>query len=326
MARRSTRRGGAPDEDTAAATDPYDYDTPPDPAPKRSRRPRSGAGGRWWVWVGRAVLWAFIIVVLFNGIWMPLRDGIAQPTDDRPAAEEEPAFPESAAAAFATRFAETYLNTAEGEGQDRADSLAAFVPEGRATAFNVDGSLTGRDISLVTVDVRDDNNAVVTLTADVNGQPMSLDVPVYADGPSSLVVSGQPALLAAPGRAELPGTASVENDTDARDELTPRLEGFFGAYAEDPDYLSSFLEPGAGISPLPEGTLEFAELDELTVPVRAAGEDDVRQAMATVVWRLSGGDEDSRADLTQSYLLTVVKDGENWYVRDIQGAPQSFGE
>jgi hypothetical protein len=328
MARRSTaRRGGAPGEG-APGDDAYDTFDPPAGAPRRGRRPRAGSGGRWWVWVGRAVLWAVLIVVLVNGVWAPLRGGLglAQSSGQDEAPAEEPAFPETAAAAFATRFAEAYLNTSGTEGQERADALAAFVPEGRATAFNIDGALTTEDVRVVATDVRDDHNAVVTLTADVNGEPMSLDVPVYAADDTSLVVSGPPALLAAPDRAELPEAASAETDAAAREELTPRLEGFFGAYAEDPDYLSSFIEPGARVSPLPQNTLEFAELDDVTVPAAAAGEGDVRQATATVVWRLAGGDADAPADLTQSYQITVVKDGEYWYVRDIQGAPQSFGE
>mgnify|MGYP001188993155 CR=1 FL=1 len=341
MARRSTaRRGGAREDGTAAAADAGyddyggyggydDYGADPDrPATRfRTRRPRSGSGGRWWIWVGRAVLWAFILVVLFNGIWMPLRGGTAAPSDPPDSGSEEPAFPDTAAAAFAARFADAYLNTADGDGRERADVLAEFVPEGRAAAFTVGGALTGENIEAVAIDVQDDHNAVVTLAADVNGEPMSLDVPVYAADSSSLVVSGTPALLAAPAKAELPDSASDETDSDARDELEPILEGFFEAYAETPDHLTRYLEDGAQITELPEGTLRFAELRDVTVPVRASEGDDVRQATATVVWRRAcGDDEGTPADLTQSYRLTVVKDNGNWYVRDIHGAPQSFGE
>lgn len=324
MARKPSARRGGPAEDSAEADGLYGYDEPQ----RRSRRPRAGAGGRWWLWVGRAFLWAFIIVVIFNGIWQPLRDGLAQPSaeEDRPTAEQ-PAFPETSAAGFAARFAGAYLNTSGMQDEERANALAAFVPEGRAASFAAEGaSLTGENIGVVGVDVRDDHNAVVTLSADINGSAMSLDVPVYAAGADNFVVSGPPALLAAPGRAELPEPESAETDTAARDELQPRLQNFFTAYAEDTDYLSEFVEPGARIDRLPADSLEFDELVDISVPVGGSGDNGGRKVTAEVQWLPAGQNGNESAELTQSYELTVVKDGENWYVRDIQGAPQSFGE
>ncbi|QBI52531.1 conjugal transfer protein [Streptomonospora litoralis] len=323
MARKpAARRGGGPDEQSAEA-DGYEFGDPP----RRSRRPRAGTGGRWWLWVGRAVLWAFILVVIFNGIWMPLRDGLAEPSPDEEPTAEKPAFPETSAAGFAARFARVYLNASGLQGEERADALAGFVPEGRAASFAAEGqSLTGDNVGVVGVDVRDDHNAIVTLSADVGGSPMSLDVPVYAAGADSFVVSGPPALLAAPGRARLPEPESAETDAAAREELLPRLERFFGAYAEDPDYISDFVEPGARIDRLPPGTLEFVELVDIAVPADGSGDNDGRRVTAEVVWRPAGADETASTELTQSYELTVVRDGENWYVREIHGAPQSFGE
>ncbi|MDA2809440.1 conjugal transfer protein [Nocardiopsis sp. RSe5-2] len=322
MARRSTARSGGTPEAADAADDVRG-------GAGRLRRPRAGSGGRWWVWVGRAVLWAFIIVVLFNGVWHPLREGIATPSDDGGSQEEpqEAQFPEAAAGAFAGRFAEHYLNAPEdGAEADRAAALAAFVPEGDADEFNVPaGSLTGSEIQVVTVTPEDDNNAVVTLSAQVNGEPMSLDVPVYAEDATSLVVSGPPALLAAPDKAELPEASGVEADSDAREELEPVLTSFFEAYAETPEHLTRYVENGASVARLPQGSLEFGQLDDVVVPARTdVGEDDVRQATATVEWRIPGGGGEA-ASLTQSYRITVVRTDGEWYVRDLQGAPQSFG-
>lgn len=321
MARRSTARSGGAPEAADAADDVRG-------GAGRLRRPRAGSGGRWWVWVGRAVLWAFIIVVLFNGVWHPLREGIATPSsEDAEPQPEEPEYPEAAAAAFAARFAEHYLNAAEDGGEAaRAEALAGFVPEGDADSFNVPaGSLSGSEIQVVTVTPEDGANAVVTLSAQVNGAPMSLDVPVYAEDPSSLVVSGPPALLAAPDKAELPQAAGVEPDPQAEEELQPVLTSFFEAYAETPEHLSRYLEDGASVAQLPQGSLEFGQLEDVAVPVRSeVGEDDVRQATATVEWRIPGGGDES-ASLTQSYRITVVRSDGEWYVRDIRGAPQSFG-
>lgn len=292
----------------------------------RGRRPRAGAGGRWWVGVGRAVLWAFIIVVVFNGIWFPLRNGFAgPPPESAPEQSQEDPFPETSAAAFALRFAETYLNAGEPEAR-RAD-LAAFVPEGEAAGFDVpEGSLTGDNLTVTAVDIKDANNAVVVVRADVNGRTMGLEVPVYAEG-SSLVVSGRPALLAAPPRASLPEGAAFETDQATAEQLGEVLSGFFGAYAQQPDHLDRYVESGVTIAPLPQNTLEFAELSDITVPSQASnGDDDVREVLATVRWSVPAPEGGDPGQLVQSYLVTVVDSGSEWHVRDIQGAPNSFGE
>ncbi|WP_159941840.1 MULTISPECIES: conjugal transfer protein [unclassified Nocardiopsis] len=291
----------------------------------RARRLSAGAGGRWWVGVGRAVLWAFILVVVFNGIWFPLRGGLALPgPDQQPEQAEDTAYPETAAAAFGLRFADAYLGTADPEA--RLSDLAAFVPEGEAAALDVPAdSLTGENLTVVAVDVQDEHNALVVVRADVNGEPMRLDVPVYADG-DALVVSGRPALLAAPTRASLPEGASFETDPRAEEQLGEVLSGFFEAYAGEPAHLERYVEPGTTIAPLPENSLEFGELSDITVPTRASnGNDDVRQVAATVRWNLPAPEDADAGQLTQNYLVTVVNSGTEWHVRDIQGAPHSFG-
>lgn len=300
--------------------DESEFDAP------RTRRPRAGSGGRWWVGVGRAVLWAFIIVVVFNGIWFPLRGGFALPTtSDEPEQAQAPAYPETAAAAFGLRFADTYLDTADPEA--RLSALAAFVPEGEAEALDVPAdSLNGANLTVVAVDVRDEHNASIIVRADVNGEAMRLDVPVYADG-DSLVVSGNPAFLAPPTRASLPEGASFETDPQAAEQLMAVLPGFFEAYAGEPAHLERYVEPGVTIAPLPENSLEFGELSDMTVPSQSPnGDDDVRQVAATVTWGVPGSDGAEVGQVTQNYLVTVVDSGSEWHVRDIQGAPRSFGE
>lgn len=326
MARKSTaRRGGVSEEATAApeAADPYDAEPV---GPRRPRRPGSGAGGRWWVWLGRGVLWAFIIVVLFNGIWLPFRSSFAEPSSGGPAPAEEPKFPETAAAAFALRFGEVYLNPKEGE--KRAETLAQFLPEGRGSSLDLTGTgLTGTNIQVFGIDVKDDHNAVVTLSADVNTKPMSVDVPVYAaDGGGSLVLSGEPALLAPPAKAELPAGEDLQTDADARATLEPFLEGFFESYAQTPEHLGRYSAEGAKIDSLPKNAVKFSELGDVVVPEASSSGDDVREVRATVVWSLPGDNGADPAQLTQSYLVTVEQSGGDWSVRDLRGAPNSFGK
>ena len=306
------------------ADDEYDLDAP------RSHRPRAGAGGRWWVGVGRVLLWAFIIVVIFNGIWFPIRNGFSLPTSSaaEPEAGQSTEFPETSAAAFALRFADAYLDTTAPEA--RQSALAAFVPEGEVGSLDLpEGSLNGENLTVVAIDVINDHNALVVVRADVNDEPMSLQVPVYSDG-EALVLSGRPALLAAPAQATLPEGTSYETDAQAAEELTDTLTGFFEVYAEEAGHLDRYVEPDASITPLPANALEFHELSDLTVPSQSStGNDDVRQVAATVVWSLpspdSAEDGGDAGQMVQNYLVTVVDSGNEWYVRDIQGAPHSFG-
>lgn len=328
MARRPTGRSGA-----AGPVSADDGGWDGDSSGRRPRRPRAGTGGRWWVWIGRAVLWAFILVVTVNGIWLPLRDGFPRPdAQESPRPQAAQSFPETAAAAFALRFTEIYLDS-ETDGTERAEALAGFLPEGEATAFNLDGAaeLAATDIHVLGVDPQDDHYAVVSVAALVNDRPMGLDVPVYTGDGTAFVVSGEPALLAAPETAALPEPPAVDTDPEAREQLEDDLQLFFKHYAEAPELLGGLVENGGEIAPLPEDTLEFVRLDDILVPEPAAGTEaaadteDVRRVQAVVVWRLADGDADDPTELTQSYQVTVVADGTSWRVRDIQGAPRSFG-
>src|SRR5699024_3998718 len=156
MAKASRRGPAVRDQDDA------EFDTPP------ARRPSPGAGGRWLVGLGRVVLWLFILVVIFNGIWIPLRGGFAfaTPTDEIEQPEVHPHH-ETAATAFALGVARTYVDTKDPEA--RLNSLAEYMPEGRAADLELPAdSLTGKNLTVVGVDVRDEHNAMVTVRGDIN--------------------------------------------------------------------------------------------------------------------------------------------------------------
>ncbi|QVQ51512.1 conjugal transfer protein [Spiractinospora alimapuensis] len=278
------------------------------------------------MWVGRFVLWTFLLVVIALGILSLVRDGFARPSVGGDSAEEtaEAAFPEAAAGSFAMGFAQVYLNA---DDEDRAEALAAFVAEEHIDALSADGAaLSGSNIQLSGVDAENDQHGVVTLAAVVNGEPMGLDVPIYADHDGeSLVVSGPPALLAAPQLADLEEAEEVETDNAARDEIQDDVESFFDAYAGESDLLDRFIAPDAQVTPLPEDLMTFQRLDDLTVISDPSGEPDVRAALATVVWGVAADEQDAPAELTQSYRIEVVQDGSNWVIQDLRGAPQTFG-
>ena len=307
-----------------AAVRDQDDDTEFDASP--TRRPSAGAGGRWLVGLGRVVLWLFILVVIFNGIWIPLRGGFAFSTPaDEPEQTESFTYPETAATTFALGFAEAYVDTEDPEA--RLNALASYVPEGRVAALELPAdSLTGENLTVVGVDVRDDHNAMITVRGDINGETMALDVPVYADPDGSLAVAGRPALLAAPpvGAPQQPQAEADEASAPAIQEM---LEGFFEAYAQD-DHLDRYVETGVSIAALPEESLVFAELADITVlsHTSTGDDEDVRQVPVTVRWDIPGPDEGSAGRLAQDYLVTVVHTGDGWDVRDIQGSPFALGD
>ncbi|MEO3814612.1 conjugal transfer protein [Sphaerisporangium sp. B11E5] len=298
------------------------------------RRGWSGGGGRWLVWVGRAVLWAVIIVIVVNGVRAPIErfaqgDQAGQPTVAPTGTE----FPEAEAAAFAGQFASAYLNFDGAKPDDRAERLQPFLPEGaeRQFGWNGFGKMSTGGIQLSHVEVGDAQNAVVTVLAQSGPQRWKLSVPVYyADG--RFVVSGQPALLPAGGPAGLPQAAEPERDDVTESELRPQLEGFFKAFAEgDATQLQRFVVQGTTLDGF-GGKVTLAELKSVIAPPGGTS----REVTAVVVWAVptaatpapestSTDPTAQSAGLEQAYRLSMEKQGDNWYVKSISGATRSVG-
>ncbi|MQA85359.1 MAG: conjugal transfer protein [Streptosporangiales bacterium] len=288
---------------------------------------RFGAGGRWWVWLGRAVLWALIIVIVVNGgraAFVSFTEGTAPA---QPQAEPGGRFPSTAASAYAQEFAGVYLNYDEAAADTRASRLAAYLPEGAdpQLGWNGAGRLRLEEVYVAGVDVRDAKHGMVMLAVRVNGAWMRLAVPVYASG-DSMVISGQPALLPVPPKASLPAppAGTEEIDAPATSELERQLPGFFQAYAaSDNADLTRYLEQGTTVTGL-DGAVRFVALQDLVVPPGG----NTRQITATVVWRIAtaGTTRVPPGELTQTYELAVTKQDGNWYVKDIQGSTEPTGQ
>lgn len=285
----------------------------------------SGAGGRWWVWVGRAILWAFILVVLVNGIRAPF-ERLTAPRSGGPAKAEtdkRTQFPSGAASAYALQFSGVYLNYDQRTAADREKQLQFFLPDGADGQFgwNGAGQLRLQSVQVARVDPRDANNAIVTMLAKTQDKWFELAVPIYAkDG--AMVVSGRPALLPAPPRAALPQENNRERDTALEAELQQPLEGFFRAYGSGDTVALSRFSDRSSITGL-SGSVTFARLREVVAPAGAA---DQRTITVTVDWQIRATDpKGSAGELEQTYELTVVKKDGTWYVRDISGSTQPNG-
>jgi len=289
----------------------------------RGRSRWSGSGGRWWVWVGRAVLWAFIIVVVVNGIRAPF-ERFTQP-DSQPATSASPktSFPTVEASAYALQFASAYLNYDEKNPAARATKLAPYLPENadQQLGWNGSGSMTLDSAQVAGVDVRDKNNAVVTLAVSVNGTWMQLAVPVYTSG-GAMAIKGQPALMPTPRKATVPDAASITEDSAVETQLKTDLKGFFVAYAaSDTASLDRFLAPNVSLSGL-GGAVQFGGIKEVVVPEGG----DRRHATVTVAWQVPSTARKAPAgELDQTYDLTIVRNQDKWDVEQLRGSTEPAG-
>lgn len=308
MARRS-----AVDEGPAALDEPWDEE------PKAPKKKWGGGGGRWWIWVGRTLLWAFVLVVVVNGIRAPFeRFTERPPATGGQTGNGEPRFPRTQASAYALQFAQVYLNYDENSSGGRQTELAHFLPEGADAQFgwNGLGQLSAQRIEVLSVDVKDDNNAIVNIVAQAGARWITLAVPVYTrDG--AFVISDKPALLEAPKKAQLPQDGGGERDEALESQLKTDLSGFFQAYGNSDAVNLQRFTAGGGITGL-GAAVNFGEIREVNAP---PGDSDERTVTATVMWKVPPTQpRGTEGQLEQTYELVVVKKSDQWNVRSIRGA------
>jgi hypothetical protein len=285
----------------------------------------SGAGGRWLIWVGRIILWAFILVVLVNGIRAPF-ERFTAPAPGPNARDTGPTstFPTAAASAYALQFAEVYLNHDEAKAAEWEQQMKAFLPEGvdPRLGWNGKGTMKLQSAQIDGVDVRDANNASVTVLAQADGRYFRLAVPVYSKG-GAFVISGRPAMLPPLPRAVPPEAATISRDNALETKLQETLGGFFRAYGSGDTVSLKQFSDNAAITSM-NGALNFFALKEIVVP---AGSGPKRQVTTTVVWQVppSAGRGGTSGELEQTYELTMVEKDGKWYVREIRGSTQPAG-
>ncbi|WP_433245215.1 conjugal transfer protein [Streptosporangium sp. CA-135522] len=245
-------------------------------------------------------------------------------------------FPVSRATSFASQFAAVYLNFEAIRSQERAARLAPYLPDGASPQFGWDGlgRMAAGAVQPYGAEVVDKDNAVVTLTFQSGNRRQLLSVPVYHDSQTDrFVVSGRPGILPAPKPADLPPVPAGESDEAAEAELRTPLANFFKAYAaSDNASLQQYAASGVTMEGF-GGAFTFLELKSLVVPLVGGA---TREVTATVVWGVPGSATpsadptpsdpgDMGGKLEQAYLLTVVKQGDKWFVKDIRGARRSVG-
>ncbi|HWF78978.1 MAG TPA: conjugal transfer protein [Streptosporangiaceae bacterium] len=296
-----------------------------------------GAGGRWLVWVLRAVVWVVLLLIGYRGIAAIVtsyegRPGSAGGAGAAGAGQSAGGFPVTLASAFALEFGQVYLNFSPATAAQRASQLAQFLPAGTdpRLGWNGSGSQTVQSLQPAGVDVRSAQSAVVSLLALANGRLIELSVPVYYAG-GGLVVSGQPALTAPPAAVVPPAGPKVTQDGPARQTLSRLLPAFFRAYASgSSSQLAAFAAPGTRLSGL-GGEVSLGSIVDVSVPTTvgaakngAVGNGAVRNVTVTVAWlpvsTPSAGPPTSaggRAQIDMTYAMTVVQRAGRWYVSSI---------
>jgi len=294
-----------------------------------AKTPWRGSGGRWLVWPMRIILWAAILIIGYRGVMAILLNETPSSTNGAapaPTASSSP-FPVTVGEAFALQFGQAYLNFTPAAADQRARELAAFIPANVAAVqpqfgWNGAGTLRLQSEQVAGIDVRDANNAVVTVLATVNGHLIELGVPVYASSAGALVVTAEPALLPPPSVATPPSTPTPSADTATQSALAGQLPAFFQAYASgDQAMLNRYLAPGVALTGL-GGTVNYSSIASLTVPHGGA----TRDITVTVNWVLPGQVRTGVATLVQTYDMTVIdQQSGRWYVKEIRASTQPMG-
>jgi hypothetical protein len=296
------------------------------PAPP-AKAPWSGSGGRWTVWPMRIILWAALLVVAYRGVMAIVLNERPASSTGAVAAASGPAaqFPVTLADAFAMQFGQVYLTYDPAHPDVRQTQLYAFVLKSVLDAHQQFGLVPGQDAmqvsseSVVGIDTRGANSAVVTLLANVNNHEMELGVPIYAAN-GGIVVTGLPSLLPAPLMVKPPQPQQFQQDAAAATQLNDQLPGFFSAYADGGSAkLKPFLAPGVSLVGL-GNEVQFQQLVPGSLHVPQGGA--TRNITVTVNWQLA----QQHTGFAATYDMTVVvSQGDKWYVKEIRASTQPMG-
>ncbi len=288
-----------------------------------------GAGGRWLVWLGRALVWAVLIIVGYRGVLAIAGGSGSASGSGAPTTGTTTAFPQPLAQAFALQFGSVYLNFSPSTASSRSQQLSRFLPPGMSSQLGWNGAGTERLLSeqVASVSVTGSHTAVVTLLARLgSGRMIELGVPIYANK-GAMSVFGKPALLPAPSRAVPPAGGTRNSDPATQAALRSQLPAFFQAFASgNRATLARFTWPGTHLTGL-AGAVRYVGIDSLYAPPGGARRDIV----VTVTWDLASAAPTARnvatapASLQMTYLMKVVEQHGTWDVQAIGASAQAQG-
>jgi hypothetical protein len=256
---------------------------------------------------GRVALWALVGLLLLRGI----SGVLTEPRGADTATAERNSSSDPATAAFAVRFARTYLS------EPSPQALAPFLAPGTSAPAHLGSDAGARVEQAEVAGTRDLGNgqAIVTVACELgDARTLYLAVPIVREGAGEVAAQGVPAIVAGPagvGESVEAPRALAGPDAGAIDELVRRfLPVYFSA--SDPGDLTYLLAPGATVTP-PGGDFEL--LAVASVKQLGGGEGARRTALATVRVR----DTATGAVYPLAYRLQLLR-RDRWYVEAVEGA------
>jgi hypothetical protein len=251
-------------------------------------------------------LWALVGLLLLRGISGVLTE--PRPADRGPAGHTSAIDP--ATAAFAVRFARTYLS------EPSPQALAPFLAPG--TSAPSLGSGAGAQVEQAEVAaVRDlgDGEAIITVACQLDdARTLYLAVPIVREDAAEVAAQGVPAIVAGPaGVGEGVEAPRPLAGPDAG-VITELVRRFLPVYlsATSPGDLSYLLAPAAVVTP-PGGGFELVAV--ASVKQLGGGEGARRTAIATARVR----DATTGAVYPLAYRLQLLR-RDRWYVEAVEGA------
>lgn len=257
--------------------------------------------------VGRITLWTVVGLLLVRGV-------VAGQSATSPQPLQRPGGVDPESAAFAVRFARTYL------ANPTVPALEPFLAEGVQAAGGRPPEAEDFDVAQAEVSgVRrlGQGRSVLTIACELrDSRTLFLAVPITRTSAGEVAALSVPSIVAAPGGA---GADSSERPQALAGSAAPAIEALVSKFlpeylsATDGEALSYLLAPEAEIQPLGEAV----ELNGITGVSQL---DQGESAKRTVLASARVGDPTSGAIFPVVYRLDVVDRGGRWYVASVEGA------
>lgn len=258
---------------------------------------------------GRLALWALVGLLLLRG----LAGVLSEPQPASSVAADRGHLNDPATAAFAVRFARTYLS------EPTPEALAPYLAPGASAPTHAGiGSGAGIPVEQAEVaGIRDLGwgEAIVTVACTLgDARTLYLAVPIVRGDAAEVAAQGVPAIVSGPaGVGEGVEAPRPLAGSDA-EEIAELVRRFLPVYlsAGSPGDLAYLLAPGATVTP-PGAGLELIAVT--SVKQLGDGEGGQRTAVAAVRVR----DAATGAIYPLDYRLQLVRQ-DRWYVEAVEGA------
>jgi hypothetical protein len=270
------------------------------------------------------LLWLLVLVLLLRGL-----AGVLSPREV-PAASPvpkaaSPVWPDDAARAFAADFARAYLSFTPSDPEASAKAIQAFVSPELASSISPQTAEHAKAQSVSSVSVAritrlDDEQALVTVAAAVNGSTRYLTVPVARDAHGGLVVSELPSFTAPPARATVAAAATEAVPAAERAAIEDVTSRYLRAYVGGDAGVLKYLAPaGTQVAALAQ-KLELVDVDSLALAAPPQGGERLVLASARV------RDPATETTFELLYRLRLVNgDGDQWLVASVNDSTHKGG-